>query len=843
MPLTDRNIVITPSGPLGSGTTEATIRFTGANPTNGLVGTSTSASTFIRVLDDGSISFEGSTGQFKAITNSVSGSIFQVNDKSGIPSIDITDTGNINIAKYQGTVYLGNNVASTNTTSGSLQVLGGAGISGNLNIGGSFAMNANLGVGGAGATYGITVSTTTNIAGYFYDVADNSSIALQIGASTYPLGIGLNSYNNVGTTYVSATGHHAQIQLGTGLLNFLISSASQSANAIATQVQGLSLSATGATVPLSTDITVSLGVASTGTGAIITYGGISAGGGIVTNGDAYHNSIRIGRGAGSISSNTVIGNAAGANLLTGGGNLLIGFQTGNALTSAANNTAIGYQALLAQTATGGNNVAIGYQAMYTSNNSSMINNVAIGYRSLGLGNGGFNQNTAIGYQTLGNLASGASNTAIGYNSGNQLTSGSQNVTIGYNSGNALGSQNNVTIIGSATGSGVENGRIILSDGAANVRIEFNGTSGDARIYSTTAANGTTGVGSLRVDGGVSIASGLTLGGALYAGGSAGTNGYFLQTTATGVQWAQAGVSVTDDNATNSPRYITFTSSVSGAITTMFVSSSKLTYNPSTGIITGAFGGPLNGTVGATTANTGNFTTLGATSLQVTNGGSVHNIAGPSNASGALNITNGVSNGANPCLTVGGSGDINITSGGSLFFGNYSYAAGTYLKGAGTGEWGLYRTGTQNLQSNGTGAVQVNGILYVTGDLYTNYSDVRLKNIVAPITGAVAKIRQLEGFVYTASDLAISLGQGKEGVLRVGLSAQSVLNVQPEAVGLAGFDADENGNSKSGNNYLSVQYEKLVPLLTEGVKENADEIDALKAEIAELKALVAQLMNK
>ena len=831
MPLTDRNIVITPSGPLGAGSTEATIRFTGANPTNGLVGTSTSASTFIRVLDDGSISFEGSTGQIKAIVNSVTGNIYSVTDKSGIPSLQITDAGTVNIAKYQGVVYLGNNTASSNTTTGALQVLGGVGVSGNLNIGGSFAMNANLGVGGAGSTYGITVSTTTNVAGYFYDVADSSSIALQVGASTYPLGVGLNSYNNVGTTYVSGTGHHGQIQLGTGQLNFLISSASQSANAIATQIQSLSLSATGATVPLSTDITVTSGVGSTGTGAIITYGGISAGGGLVTNGDAYHNSIRVGRGAGSISSNTVIGNAAGASLLTGGGNLLIGFQSGNALTSSANNTAIGYQALLAQTATGGNNVAIGYQAMYTSNNASMINNVAIGYRSLGLGNGAFNQNTAIGYQTLGNLAGGASNTAVGYNAGNQLVGGSQNVTIGFNSGNALGAQNNVVIIGSASGSGVENGRIILSDGAGNNRADFNGSTGDARIYSTTAASATLGVGALRVDGGASIASGLYLGGALYAGGSAGTSGYFLQSTATGIQWAQAGVSVTDDTSTNATRYMTFTSSVSGAITTLYVSSSKITFNPSTGILTGAFSGPHNGTVGATTAATGNFTTLGATSLQVTNGGSVHNIAGPSNASGALAITNGVSPGGNPVLVLNGSGDINSASGSSHYFGTYSAAAGTRITATGTGEFYIYRAGNNNFQTNGNN-MQVNGTLFVTGDLYTNYSDERLKNRIGKIENALEKVLQLEGFYYTPNETAVALGY-KEGQVKGGLSAQQVNAVYPVAVTPASFDLDENEQSKSGKNYLGVDYERLVPLLVEAMKEQQAQIEELKSQIKAL----------
>ena len=461
----------------------------------------------------------------------------------------------------------------------------------------------------------------------------------------------------------------------------------------------------------------------------------------------------------------------------------------------------------------------------------MINNVAIGYRSLGLGNGAFNQNTAIGYQTLANLAGGASNTAVGYNAGNQLTGGSQNVTIGFNSGNALGAQNNVTIIGSATGSGVENGRIILSDGAANVRIDFNGSTGDARIYSTTAASATLGTGALRVDGGASIASGLYLGGALYAGGSAGTSGYFLQSTATGIQWAQAGVSVTDDTSTNATRYMTFTSSVSGAITTLFVSSSKITFNPSTGILTGAFSGPHNGTVGATTAATGNFTTLGATYLQVTNGGSIHTITGPSNSGGALVVSNGVSPGNNPSLVVGGSGDINITSGASLFFGTYSYAAGTYIRGNGTGELYIYRAGNNSFQTNGNN-MQVNGTLYVTGDLYTNYSDERLKNRIGKIENALEKVLQLEGFYYTPNETAVALGY-KEGQVKGGLSAQQVNAVYPVAVTPASFDLDENEQSKSGLNYLGVDYERLVPLLVEAMKEQQEQIEQLKSQIKAL----------
>ena len=54
-------------------------------------------------------------------------------------------------------------------------------------------------------------------------------------------------------------------------------------------------------------------------------------------------------------------------------------------------------------------------------------------------------------------------------------------------------------------------------------------------------------------------------------------------------------------------------------------------------------------------------------------------------------------------------------------------------------------------------------------------------------------------------------------------------VQPEAVKPAPFDIDESGQSKSGEKYLTVQYEKLVPLLVEGIKELRIEIKELKGK--------------
>lgn len=91
----DKNIIITPS--VGS-TSEPTIVFTGGdnNPVT------------LRILDDGTLSFEGSSGQLFSVTDSLTGTIFSVNDISGIPSLEIEDDGTVSIAEFSGNVGIGN---------------------------------------------------------------------------------------------------------------------------------------------------------------------------------------------------------------------------------------------------------------------------------------------------------------------------------------------------------------------------------------------------------------------------------------------------------------------------------------------------------------------------------------------------------------------------------------------------------------------------------------------------------------------------------------------------------------------------------------------------------------
>lgn len=120
----------------------------------------------------------------------------------------------------------------------------------------------------------------------------------------------------------------------------------------------------------------------------------------------------------------------------------------------------------------------------------------------------------------------------------------------------------------------------------------------------------------------------------------------------------------------------------------------------------------------------------------------------------------------------------------------------------------------------SGAAIVNGNLYVTGDVVTNYSDERLKTVVGPIENAVEKLKIIDTVHYRPNELALSLGQ--EDRLHIGVTAQSVKKVAPEVVRPSPID----------QNYDSVQYERLVPLLIAAIKEQQQEIDNLKKLLGE-----------
>jgi hypothetical protein len=73
-------------------------------------------------LSNGTLSWEGSAGQLFSITNNLtSGSIFSVNDVSGIPSIDVDAGGAITLGTYGGNIGVG-----TTSPTSKLHVIGDA---------------------------------------------------------------------------------------------------------------------------------------------------------------------------------------------------------------------------------------------------------------------------------------------------------------------------------------------------------------------------------------------------------------------------------------------------------------------------------------------------------------------------------------------------------------------------------------------------------------------------------------------------------------------------------------------------------------------------------------------
>ncbi len=129
----------------------------------------------------------------------------------------------------------------------------------------------------------------------------------------------------------------------------------------------------------------------------------------------------------------------------------------------------------------------------------------------------------------------------------------------------------------------------------------------------------------------------------------------------------------------------------------------------------------------------------------------------------------------------------------------------------TGSSGVFTSTTQNSQFNsigvGTAGSTTAGEIRATNEVTAYYSDDRLKTKSGNIKNALDKVVSLNGFHYKPNKVAGKLGYDTSAK-KVGVSAQEVLKVLPEAVVPAPIDAK----------YHTVQYEKLIPLLIESIKE-------------------------
>lgn len=257
-------------------------------------------------------------------------------------------------------------------------------------------------------------------------------------------------------------------------------------------------------------------------------------------------------------------------------------------------------------------------------------------------------------------------------------------------------------------------------------------------------------------------------------------------------------------------------------------SANLTFNGTILTSTG-LSGPLNGTVGATTPNTGAFTNLSYTGT-LTGSTGIMNIGSGQlykDASGNLGIgtTTSLVSSTGGSLTVGVGGSsasnhgqiaLNGSTASNYGAGILGYSSGTYIWGVGT--YGNFAGGTSTflLCKNTSGGVYLNG---ASATSWTAVSDETRKVIIEPITDATSKVSTLRAVIGR-------LKTDDESVRRPYLIAQDVQKVLPEAVA---------ENEDAEGTVLGLSYTEVIPLLVAAIKEQQAIIQSLTARLEALEA--------
>jgi hypothetical protein len=268
-----------------------------------------------------------------------------------------------------------------------------------------------------------------------------------------------------------------------------------------------------------------------GTARLFSTGNLVIGSSLTDNGfqvetedrDASFLGVRVGRGAGSDITNTLVGNNSMGNLTTANNNTAVGSTCLTNATTGGNNTAIGSTVL--NLLTGGSfNVSVGNNSQ--NGNLIGVSNVSVGQNTLN-GNNLGNSNVAIGRSALA-LNTASNNTAIGFEAGTSNTSGVGLTAIGYNAlrlstandNTAIGFQalqnstgQNNTAIGSGAGgnSTAGNSNVILGHNSApNINSSLNVVIGQATSFASTASTNNVLIGAVSVNNGTG-ASNVTIG--------------------------------------------------------------------------------------------------------------------------------------------------------------------------------------------------------------------------------------------------------------------------------------------------------------------------------------------
>jgi hypothetical protein len=264
--------------------------------------------------------------------------------------------------------------------------------------------------------------------------------------------------------------------------------------------------------------------------------------------------------------------------------------------------------------------------------------------------------------------------------------------------------------------------------------------------------------------------------------------------------------------------------------------------------TGISGGPITttGTISLATAGAGAATySSGISAITVDAYGRVSSVSGSAGYVTSSGVTSITAGGALSGGTITSTGTISLATIGSSAsyssgisaisidaYGRVTSVTGSagYVTTSGYGYGSTPTFGATTVIGNlNASSLTVYGAITASGDITAYVSDKRLKTNITLIPNALAKIKAINGVTYNFNDVAASFGYA-DSSRHVGVIAQEIETVLPEVVKLAPFDIDEVDGvktSRSGENYKTVQYEKIIPLLIEAIKELSAEVEALK----------------
>ena len=132
----------------------------------------------------------------------------------------------------------------------------------------------------------------------------------------------------------------------------------------------------------------------------------------------------------------------------------------------------------------------------------------------------------------------------------------------------------------------------------------------------------------------------------------------------------------------------------------------------------------------------------------------------------------------------------------------------------------------NATFNGS-TLAITGAITATGEITAYVSDKRLKRKIKNIENPIEKVMQINGVTHEWIEGIEKLGFTPTREVETATIAQEIGAVIPDGVCPAPFDVGMDGKSISGENYLTVRVEKIVPLLIEAIKAQQKLIEELQ----------------